>query len=326
MIQPTIPPRLIERITMYSPIGLQLVDDFTGGPPLGRIVADLQERDPAAASPSPPSWTSAGRRAVVGPSGVLTYPGLGRSSRPAETPVRRFRVVIAAEYYTPRYPPLTSGFEFDVHAYNDSNPPAALPLGLTKAPLIPSRNYPFPSGVRVLRGRVVDAGGPFHLNLRWWGNGSTVPTSGNRLLIVGIDNAGLLHIRVFNARGAMIVNTDESKLGGLQGAAAVKLCPKVANVLPPNVPSPNDKAWVASEALSLVGSMLQGRPIAGALLNVSNVDGAASDESGEFVLPIGRLKLNNWFVIDVIDPAGRVKQFRKILTDDPVPGLTLTIP
>ena len=38
-----------------------------------------------------------------------------------------------------------------------------------------------------------------------WGDGSKVPTSGKNLVITGLDNNGLLHIRTFDAAG---VRTD----------------------------------------------------------------------------------------------------------------------
>ena len=41
----------------------------------------------------------------------------------------------------------------------------------------------------------------FDLRVMSWGDGSGVPTSGNKLVILGIDNNDLLHIRIFDAGG-----------------------------------------------------------------------------------------------------------------------------
>jgi hypothetical protein len=51
---------------------------------------------------------------------------------------------------------------------------------------------------------------------RGWGDGSGVPTSGNSLVIVGTDTAGRLHIRILDARGSCVLDTDETKLPGSQ--------------------------------------------------------------------------------------------------------------
>ena len=75
------------------------------------------------------------------------------------------------------------------------------------------------------------------LDLRFvsWGDGSGVPTSGNELVIVGIDNNGLLHIRIFDAGGKRITDTDETNLSGLQAGAisassgnSSSCCPRAA--------------------------------------------------------------------------------------------------
>ena len=60
-----------------------------------------------------------------------------------------------------------------------------------------------------LGGKLTDG---YDLRLMSWGDGSGVPTSGNNLVIVGIDNDGLLHIRIFDAGGNRVTDTDETKL------------------------------------------------------------------------------------------------------------------
>jgi len=61
--------------------------------------------------------------------------------------------------------------------------------------------------------------GRYDLRLMSWGDGSGVPTSGNNLVIVGIDNSGLLHIRIFDAGPEPVVDKDENNLPVTQAEA-----------------------------------------------------------------------------------------------------------
>lgn len=139
-----------ERLMLYSPIGLRLIDDFTGRAPIGRVRVLLDRRDSAG------GWEQTDTQAVRTPSDVVTFPGLGRSAQ-AGAPPMRYRVRIEATYYRPDYLLNADGVEFDVHPYDDSTPPTAfatLPVGLF---LMPAPNYPYPNHIRVLRGEVRDA-------------------------------------------------------------------------------------------------------------------------------------------------------------------------
>ncbi len=173
-----------ERRMLYSPIGLRLVDDFTGFAPFGKVRANLDVRD------ADGEWRETEIHAIRTLSDVLAYPGLGRSANVAAPPVR-YRARIDASFYQPDYLLNVDGLEFDVHPYDDDTPPAVaadLPVNLF---LMPASNYPFPAHIRVLRGRVVatngapvanvevtesarervltDARGSFALPLRWPG-------------------------------------------------------------------------------------------------------------------------------------------------------------
>lgn len=142
-----IPP---ERLMLYSPIGLRLVDDFTGRAPTGRVRVLLDREDAAG------GWEETEVRAVRTASDVVAFPGLGRSAH-AGAPPTRYRVRIDAAHYRPDYLMDSDGIEFDVHPYDDATPPfafSALPEGLF---LLPAPNYAFPNHVRVLRGEVRDA-------------------------------------------------------------------------------------------------------------------------------------------------------------------------
>ncbi len=146
-----------ERWLLYSPIGLRLLDDITGNTPFGSVKAVLDRQDPAG------NWQETDIRAVMTPSGNLTYPGLERHFE-VNGPARRYRCRIEAEFYEPLYRLLLDGIEFDAFPYNDTNPPANfppppnLPLPFDVV-LTPASNYPFQPHIHVLRGRAVDVNG-----------------------------------------------------------------------------------------------------------------------------------------------------------------------
>ena len=146
-----------ERSLLFSPIGLRLQDDITGSGPFGPVRAFLDRQDPAG------NWQETGIKAVMTPSGYVTYPGLERRGELSGGP-RRYRCRLEAVFYEPLYRAQVDGIEFDAFPYNDSNPPANFPpppnLPLPQdVVLTPSSGYPFPAHVPVLRGRTVDING-----------------------------------------------------------------------------------------------------------------------------------------------------------------------
>lgn len=146
-----------ERWLLYSPIGLRLLDDITGNLPFGGVKALLDRRNPAG------NWQEMQIKAVMTPSGYLTYPGLERHPD-ANGPARRYRCRIEADFYGPLYRALQDGIEFDAFPYNNTNPPANFPpppnLPLPQdVVLTPASNYPFAPHIPVLRGRTVDVNG-----------------------------------------------------------------------------------------------------------------------------------------------------------------------
>jgi hypothetical protein len=142
-----------ERRMLYSPVALHLVDDLTGAAPAGIVRAELDEQDTSG------EWHLSTRRAVRSPGDVLLYPGLGRSSKAVLQPVRRCRVRLMSNWYLPEYLAGDDGIAFDVHPYDDQNPPAVIPQQPDEVFLLPSTAYPFPSHIRVLRGIVIDGAG-----------------------------------------------------------------------------------------------------------------------------------------------------------------------
>lgn len=139
-----------EELALFSPIGLKLIDDFTGRVPFGRSKALLDFQDLAG------DWHEAERTSVRTPSEIVTYPGLGRSANVAIQPVFRYRVRIDAQFYRPEYLMNADGVEFDVNPWDDNNPPAVIPNAPQDLILFPATQYPFSAHIRVLRGVVVD--------------------------------------------------------------------------------------------------------------------------------------------------------------------------
>jgi hypothetical protein len=135
-----------ERTVVYPAVWLPLVDDFTGLPPVGRLEARLSLRHAGA-------WVPTGIAALLTPSYVLTYTGLGRRREPATATPRHYLVQLDADLYRPLYRADADGLEFDAFPYDTANPPAAMP---PRRPLtlLPALRYPYPPHVPVLRGRV----------------------------------------------------------------------------------------------------------------------------------------------------------------------------
>src|SRR4051812_28952428 len=84
-----------------------------------------------------------------------------------------------------------------------------------------------------------------------WGDGSGVPTSGKNLVVVGTDNNGSLHIRIFDATGNRTKDTDETQLPA-QAAAIATLKQRLPGLSPPHVLTGMEKEQVIAEATSIV--------------------------------------------------------------------------
>lgn len=140
-----------ERTVVYSQIGLRLVDEFTGGPLQHRVDARISFQD------SVGNWQPLDLDAIPSPSGNLLYPALGRSATFASAPMVRHRVQIESPFYRPEYLRSADALEFDIHPYDDANPPAVLPVLPQTVLMLPSASYPYAGFVRTVRGRTVDA-------------------------------------------------------------------------------------------------------------------------------------------------------------------------
>ena len=91
----------------------------------------------------------------------------------------------------------------------------------------------------------------YGLELMSWGDNSTVPTSGKNLVIVGTDNDGLLHIRIFDASGNL-TDTDETNLPSTRAGAISDLKQQLPGLLPPHQPTDAEKAQVLADVASII--------------------------------------------------------------------------
>ena len=142
-----------ERTVLYSQIGLRLIDEFTGGPSQHRVDAQLSYQDSAG------NWQPLAAKPTPSPSGNLLFPGLGRSAQVAVAPIVRHRVQLESAFYRPEYLRTVDALEFDIHPYDDSQPPAVLPNVPQTVLLLPSPLYPHAAFVRTISGRTLDSNG-----------------------------------------------------------------------------------------------------------------------------------------------------------------------
>lgn len=140
----------------FSPVGIELVDDFlttatgpTSAAPIGSITAILDEDDGAG------GFRVTDARAIVTSQAVVTFPGVHRRPRPALAAPGTYRVRIEASLYRPLYRAVADGIQITAPPWNDHEPAAPVPT-FARAILLPSPLYPFPSYTRVLRGAVLD--------------------------------------------------------------------------------------------------------------------------------------------------------------------------
>jgi len=185
------------RLLVFSPLGLSLLDDFTGERPIGFVNPTLQVET----APASGVWVATGVRGLFTNSGILAYPNLGRRGRvpsPPET-LKNYRVLVTAQYYNPLYPggPGSLGVIFSVTPYDDDSDFTMLVPTMVTLTLLPKANYPYAGDASFLVGQaqrvsgdavpalvtavepfdgtidrrqtrvLADQGGTFRLPLRW---------------------------------------------------------------------------------------------------------------------------------------------------------------
>jgi hypothetical protein len=104
----------------------------------------------------------------------------------------------------------------------------------------------------------VDDAHPFpvtqaNLQLVPWGDGTGVQSWGNNLVLVGTDTNGKLHVRVFDAAGNRLLDTDETQLSASQAAYIATLKQQLPGLMPPHVLTAAEKSAVLSSVNTIVG-------------------------------------------------------------------------
>src|SRR5262249_53414995 len=95
------------------------------------------------------------------------------------------------------------------------------------------------------------------LLLMSWGDGSGVPASGNDLIIVGADDNGLLHFRIFDAGGKLVTDTDETRLLCSEARAISDIKQHLPGLAPPHMLTAAEKDRVIAELTSIFGRTLR---------------------------------------------------------------------
>jgi hypothetical protein len=96
----------------------------------------------------------------------------------------------------------------------------------------------------------------FNVQLLPWGDGSGMPGSGSKLIIAGIDNNSLLHVRIFDANGERTTETDETKLASTAAGAISTFKQQLPGLLPPHVLTSAETAQVIKQVIAIVGQSL----------------------------------------------------------------------
>ena len=135
---------------LYSGIGIRALDDFTGLPPVYPVYAQLEAQDNAGV------WQTVEADAVVTPTGIISYPALGRSAHATAQPQQAYRTRLLSDFYRPDYLINTDAIPFVVHPYDDQNPPANFPTIPQTVMLMPASGYPYPGHIRLVHGVVLD--------------------------------------------------------------------------------------------------------------------------------------------------------------------------
>lgn len=148
-----------ETLVLHCQVAVRPVDGNTGQPSRDKVHAALEVGDRFG------RWLPVTRPPVRTDGGVIAWPGLGLTARPAHADVGRYRVTLTAAAH--RVAVLdsdrrlaTGPLRFDVRPYGHDAPLAAETIPLAREVLLfPASHHPHPSHVPVLRGVVRDAAG-----------------------------------------------------------------------------------------------------------------------------------------------------------------------
>jgi hypothetical protein len=164
----------------------------------------------------------------------------------------------------------------------------------------------------------------YDLRLMSWEDGSRVPTSGNNLVIVGNDNNGLLHIRIFDADGNRVKDTDETRLPNTHAGAISSLRQQLPGLLHPHVLTDDEKAGVIAQATSIVDQIPSDENLdrAGARIGVVEVVTTTADESQAKIVFLSGdrfFRPGDWAVL-LSRAAVVLRRWVRLIREDPRPA------
>lgn len=123
----------------------------------------------------------------------------------------------------------------------------------------PTEGWYFSYNSRGLYPRIFFGSRGFFPQVLRWGDGMSVPTSGDSDLIIGTDDHGVLHMRIFNDSRKQIIDTDESQLA--EHAKAIKALKKrLKKLSPPFILTDKEQERLVNEVAAMVGLTDSPRP------------------------------------------------------------------
>jgi hypothetical protein len=133
-----------ERVLLYSPVALRLVDAFTLGSPIGRVTPILQEEV------TTDDWREVDATPFRSVDDIVSYPGFGRAVD-VDQSARTHRVSIDSDFYE-----TSTSRTFPVHRYKDDNPlnPGEYAQQVEGVVLQPNARYPYGNDIPLVRGHV----------------------------------------------------------------------------------------------------------------------------------------------------------------------------
>ena len=120
-----------------------------------------------------------------------------------------------------------------------------------------------------------------------WGDGSGVPASEKSLVVVGIGDDKLLHIRIFDAGGKRVGEVDETKLPATQAGAISALKQRIPGLLPSHVLTRAETDRVLHDVTSIIDQTLSRKPPTLQLPAVGQPDADPRLAAGLVPLPHG---------------------------------------
>ena len=143
--------RELEHTSLYSGLGVRLVDDFTKADAFGPYTISVDIGDNGTFRELPGDVYQ--RTVTAG--GITWFPWLEHYADARGKTAREYRVRVTADHYTPAYAWDSEGVTTIIEPYDDVTEPGAF-HPVIEIPLLPAASYPFDARVPLLRGAIED--------------------------------------------------------------------------------------------------------------------------------------------------------------------------